>query len=375
MFAKSHILIGLTLIVFSCSNPEPNYTEELIDGVRHIHNLKPLWGDEPKVRLEFVRTIGGLDETDENFIFFRTLDIALDNDKNIYVLDTGNYRVQKYDKDLNYILTFGGNGKGPGEFTRPASIIISPDDIINIEGIDGRGLHQFNTNGKYIKTIVPGIRFSGMHITKVGQFVIYSRNNNLKPEEDPLVKIMDSGFNLVKQFGSLKKNLSGDMKRMGRFYYIDQDTENNFYLVFSYVNRIEKYSPEGKLLLLIDRTLPYGETRDRKRIDNYRDGERVGYYLSHVNGYSVSASIDHKNRIWSITLTRQIDFHVPGGYVVTGEPKLMYEIFSSEGILLGNIIINESDSDRLSLRIFGDRLFLIDSYKKMQITEYRIVDN
>jgi hypothetical protein len=55
-------------------------------------------------------------EDDENYMFYRVKNIEVDNQGNIYVLDAGSHRVQKYDKDGNYLLTIGKRGQGPGEF-------------------------------------------------------------------------------------------------------------------------------------------------------------------------------------------------------------------------------------------------------------------
>jgi len=49
-------------------------------------------------------------------LFFRIRGITVDNEENIYVIDWGNYRIQKFDKNGSYIQSFGRWGQGPGEF-------------------------------------------------------------------------------------------------------------------------------------------------------------------------------------------------------------------------------------------------------------------
>ncbi|MCH7783787.1 hypothetical protein IID62_12055, partial [candidate division KSB1 bacterium] len=56
-------------IIFSCST-EATYTVEIIDGVRTVHNIKPVYEGDSKISLEFVRQIGELDGDDENLQFF-----------------------------------------------------------------------------------------------------------------------------------------------------------------------------------------------------------------------------------------------------------------------------------------------------------------
>ena len=36
-----------------------------IDGVTYVHNHSPLWGDDPKISLELVRTVGDIDSDDD----------------------------------------------------------------------------------------------------------------------------------------------------------------------------------------------------------------------------------------------------------------------------------------------------------------------
>ena len=38
-------------------------------------------------------------ETDENYIFYRVSDIGVDSEGNIYIVDSGNCRVQKFDEN------------------------------------------------------------------------------------------------------------------------------------------------------------------------------------------------------------------------------------------------------------------------------------
>ena len=58
--------------------------------------------------------------------FFGPRDIAIDAEGNLYVTDTGNERVQKFDPDGNFLAQWGGDGTAPGMFKEPVGIAISP---------------------------------------------------------------------------------------------------------------------------------------------------------------------------------------------------------------------------------------------------------
>ena len=67
---------------------------EYKNGIKIIHNGKPLWGNNPKVVLEFVRKIGELEGDDENYQLYQPQDVIRDSKGNIYVIEVGNNRIQ-----------------------------------------------------------------------------------------------------------------------------------------------------------------------------------------------------------------------------------------------------------------------------------------
>jgi hypothetical protein len=68
-------------------------------------------------------------------------------------LDSGNHRIQKFDKDGNYLQTIGRKGEGPGEFMRPFRIFLDEQGNIYVSEI--RKLNLFDPKGNYIKSLVP----------------------------------------------------------------------------------------------------------------------------------------------------------------------------------------------------------------------------
>lgn len=103
MIQRTLLILAIAMIVFLifCSNTYEFYTVEMVNGVRTVHNIKPLWGEDQKVELEFVQQIGSLDETDENLIMSGIWDVDRDDNGNIFVLDGGSVRIQKFDQDGN----------------------------------------------------------------------------------------------------------------------------------------------------------------------------------------------------------------------------------------------------------------------------------
>ena len=76
---------------------------EYENGIKIIKNPKePLYG-EIKFELEEDLSIGR--EDDENYLFYRAMDIVQDSEENIYIADSRNFRVQKFDNKGQYLLS------------------------------------------------------------------------------------------------------------------------------------------------------------------------------------------------------------------------------------------------------------------------------
>jgi len=243
---KSAILIALLCICLSifCSRQEENFSVEVINGVRHVHNYAPQWGDEPKVSLEFVQQIGDLDTEDENFQLYRPNDVAVDGEGNIYILDAGNYRIQKYDEQGTFIASFGRQGEGPGEFRFPNSIQVSPDKNIYVDDILRTVV--LNSAGKELRGLrVEEGRFFRFKVLSSGEFISYGflklgAEYDGKPFNEPILKVFDDDLNIVREFcipldtGNWFTNRSMNEVK----YTIDND--DNIYVAFALQNRIDK---------------------------------------------------------------------------------------------------------------------------------------
>ncbi len=137
------------------------------DGVEVIKNPnEPLYGEITFV-LEEDLVIGN--ETDENYMFYRDVRIAVDSPGNIFALDSRNRRIQKYDKNGNYLQTIGRRGQGPGEFLRPDSVCLDSEENIYVQ--DTRKITVFNKNGTFKRTIPKSDFLSSWGVTKEGNFL------------------------------------------------------------------------------------------------------------------------------------------------------------------------------------------------------------
>jgi uncharacterized protein (TIGR03663 family) len=78
--------------------------------------------------------------------FWGPRDIAIDAQGNLYVTDTGNKRVQKFDPQGNFLQLWGGGGIVPGAFEEPVGIDIDDQGNIYVADTWNRRVQKFDAN-------------------------------------------------------------------------------------------------------------------------------------------------------------------------------------------------------------------------------------
>ena len=214
--------------------------------VKVIKNPKePLYG-EITFELEEDLSIGR--EDDENYVFYRSVRIAVDSEGNIFVLDRGNCRIQKYDKNGNYLQTIGRKGQGPGEFERPYVIHLDLEENIYVQ--DGRQINIFNKNGDF-KRIISLSNFIvpfGITITKKGNILAQTQSRvNLQKGTDDIILINSEGKK-IKTIASFPWETPPPLK--GNFYLGNPYTPGLYFCPLDEELGIYGYASEYKLFVI-----------------------------------------------------------------------------------------------------------------------------
>jgi len=364
---------------------------ETVNGVRVVHNEKGgKWGANPEVKLELVRTIGGLD-AEVNLSFNNPNDIVQDSVGNLYILDTDNNRIQKLDSEGKFIKTIGRKGQGPGEFQAAHSMDIDNEDNLFVFDMRSRRIEVLSSEGKPLRT-TKFRAFSGgqIRLLKPGLIVrggsldygiVMGRVKKLPK----LLEVVDQNGKAKFAFGEATDYGDGNTSWHANYFNLDTDSEKNICLNFQWQNRIEKYAPDGRLLWRADRPLNYGTDVIEKGFVTRR-----GAQGPKMNVVSSGIAADGKGRIWVITLRRQLtkEERGSGGSVVATDagvvsrtiptqPKVVkgdaykLEIFSPDGILLGEISLTHHAH---GIRIFGNNLFIREYYNTI-FYQYKIIEN
>jgi hypothetical protein len=99
--------------------------------------------------------------------------ITLGNDKNLYISDYSNHRVQVLDKNGSFIRKFGTYGSAPGQFRHPNDIISLQNGTIVVG--DSYYLHFFEQDGTFIKRVNTSNARGYVSVSKDGSLFSYQR--------------------------------------------------------------------------------------------------------------------------------------------------------------------------------------------------------
>jgi len=376
-------------------------TVETVNGVRLVHSGKDgFWGKKPRIQLKLVRTLGDVNAEDETVAFYMPSGIALDNKGNLYILDTGNHRIQKFSPEGTFLATLGRQGQGPGEFSYPDSIDIDGAGKIWVSEPFNNRVQVLTLEGKEEKTLSFAATFTNEQVGNIRRvksgLVMAGGRRMFRPgmEEQAktlprLFKILDGEGNVLGEYGEPHDFAHPLLNATGNQVKFAVDAEGSIYLAYLYQNRIEKYSPQGKLLWRADRKLDYSMELPKDKGKLEAKGGGISVRMPRLHQCANGIAVDSAGRVWVVTLTRQPKEDEQVGVAMSvmatgGERKMslkvqgnteiqktdMYklEIFSPEGELLGSLPVDHF-VDGISIR--GSRLFLWDSLRGARFYEYR----
>jgi len=124
------------------SNLNPRSNDTNGDGINDVANPRTFptlemvaqWGSEGTGEGQFKGPYG----------------IAVDSNGYVYVTDTGNHRVQKFDSDGNFILEWGSAGTGNGQFKYPVSVAVGPQGFVYVCEAENCRIQIFTSDGVYL---------------------------------------------------------------------------------------------------------------------------------------------------------------------------------------------------------------------------------
>ena len=171
-------------------------------------------------------------------------DITVDSSDDVYVTESNTNRIQKFDSDGNFITKWGSNGTADGQFKSPTGIATdSSDDVYVADNFNNR-IQKFDSDGNFITkwgSLGQGnLQFMGPEDIAVDSsddvYVADNFNNRIQK--------FDSDGNFITTWGS---NGTGD----GQFKSptgIATDSSDDVYVADNFNNRIQKFDSDGDFI-------------------------------------------------------------------------------------------------------------------------------
>jgi DNA-binding beta-propeller fold protein YncE len=204
---------------------------------------------------------------------FPTL-IAADKNSDLYVVDQHNHRIQKFDKDGNFILMWGKQGTGKGEFNFPYGIAIDSKGDVYVSDMNNNRIQKFTGKGEFIAE-------TGSYGTADSQM---KYPYGIAVDENDIVYVLDAFNYRVQKFSADLKFLSkwGDQESIGFKLYMPHEIavakHGNIILSDRQNHRISVFSKDGALV---------------QRFGDFGEGEGIkGGLFSEPHGVAVNENGD-----------------------------------------------------------------------------------
>ncbi len=222
----SKLLLSLVLLISLCNISAQSFLPFYQNG---SGNLK----------LDYI--VGG-DTEDEDYMLVRPSKIEVDSKGNLFVLDSQESCIKKFDSKGKHLVTFGREGKGPGEISKSYQMVIDPNDNIVIYELGNRRFSYFDNNGNYIKSIL----FSKI----VWNFKIGPNGKNYveEKERDRSGKKSGTLIKILQYSPDLKNKIVVDSIRIIDYISISEPARVNVPVPFS-PRLLWEISPTGNVVI------------------------------------------------------------------------------------------------------------------------------
>jgi tripartite motif-containing protein 71 len=167
--------------------------------------------------------------------------VAVDPSGHVYVADSGNHRIQKFNSSGTYDTQWGSEGSGNGEFDTPAGIAVDPSGNVYVVDIRNHRIQKFNSSGTYDTQW--GREGSGNGEFEYPQGIAIDISGH--------VYVVDAGNQRIQKFnssGTYDTQWGSEGSGDGEFNNpqgIAVDTSGNVYVVDAGNQRIQKFDSSG----------------------------------------------------------------------------------------------------------------------------------
>jgi sugar lactone lactonase YvrE len=179
--------------------------------------------------------------------FSEPASVATDSKGNVWVADTWNNRIQKFNSKGEYLLKFGSEGSEKGQLLYPYGIATDLEGNVWVADTGNNRVQEFNSKGEYVAEF-------GSEGTEAGQLLYpYGIATDLEGN----VWVADTGNNRVQEFnskGEYVAEFGSEGTEAGQLLYpqgIATDLEGNVWVADTGNSRVQEFGKAGEYLVQI----------------------------------------------------------------------------------------------------------------------------
>jgi tripartite motif-containing protein 71 len=218
--------------------------------------------------------------------FYQPFGVAVDQSGNVYVGDSGSYRIKKLDSEGRFITQWGSPGQGDGQFTTIHSVKVGRSGTVYVVDEDDRAetrsrIQKFTPYGQFIglfERTAPDVNKADLSIDvteddRGNVFVLaidYVKKES-RIRHAAIEKYSPAG-EFIAQWGLDAGSGDGQLQIP---MAIAVDAKGNFYIVELYNNRVQKFDPSGEFLLSWETSRPRSIAVDKDGDVFVLDGRSV----------------------------------------------------------------------------------------------------
>jgi DNA-binding beta-propeller fold protein YncE len=167
--------------------------------------------------------------------------VAVDATGTVYVADSENDRIQRFDESGAFLGEWGGTGAGPGQFSTPEAVDVDASGNVYVADKGNFRIQKFTPTGSFLAQW-------GSHGSADGQF---EAPEGIATDAAGNVYVADAGNNRIEKFtaaGAFVTNWGAPGKAAGQFDGPDGvavDAAGNVYVSDSGNDRIQKFTTAG----------------------------------------------------------------------------------------------------------------------------------
>lgn len=336
--------IGFLFLASAFSSPGQSQKQtwrgkiETENGIKVVKNpVEPVYGEFILELQEDLR-LGG-NPNDQNYYFPKGAWLNVDDEGNIFVLDYGNRRVQKYDKSGKYVQTIGRQGQGPGEYQFPSRLQFDAEGNPII--FDSRMAHVFTPDATFKKRILLKAFTNDTIVTSAG--FIFGRTQARFEKGGPKESVakMDAEGALVGNIAEFRNEFSETQNVMAWHAYnhrlcLSLISSSSFCYGFSSEYAIYVADAEGRTSLIIKKEEKPKSITGKEKDEIKKEGPFAAVWRS-GNPKPEEGMVFPDHRPYFAGLVADDNGHIyltKLKSVIDKGPDFDFDVFSSDGYYL-----------------------------------------